>query len=257
MRSDNKPKESHLISRVEDLLRQEKLDYQLSPQFGGVEPDLLVHTPDGGAIVIEAKSWRADKNSLDRAKHQARLYQTAVGANSAFIVVEGLKNSRPGEGVVTIEGLVPALRQAILKPNNRGQPPKVTSSKKTVFAAMPFSADYEDVFFVAMVNAASRAGAVCKRVDKEDFVDDVVQKIEQMIDESDAVIADLSESRPNVLYEAGFARALYIPCVHICSTPIDKLPFDVSHKNTMAYKKGQTTHLRAKLTARLKTVLKG
>jgi hypothetical protein len=250
-----KRQEPHLISEIEDLLRREKLNYQSSPKFGGVEPDFLVRTPKGGAIVIDVKYWNPNKQSIERAKQQARLYQTAVGANSAFVVLDGLKNGRPDEGVITIDELIPALREAILKPSRR-QPPEITSSKKRVFAAMPFSGDYDDVYFVAMVKAAAGARAVCKRVDKEEFVGDIVEKIEQMIRESDAVIVDLSESKPNVLYEAGFARALNIPCVHICSTPIGDLPFDVSHKNTMAYTKGQTTHLRAKLTARLKTVLK-
>ena len=58
---------------------------------------------------------------------------------------------------------------------------------------------------------------------------------------SSAVIADLSESKPNVLYEAGLAHALKRPSVHICSTPIADLPFDVRNWNTIFCRRGQTT----------------
>ena len=44
--------------------------------------------------------------------------------------------------------------------------------------------------------------------------------VRTLIRESSAVICDLSEARPNVLYEAGFAHALDKPTIHICSTPL-------------------------------------
>jgi len=128
--------------------------------------------------------------------------------------------------------------------------------KPTVFAAMPFASEYDDVFFVAMAFAAEQTGTTAKRVDREPFEGDVVDKICQMIRDSVGVIADLSDALPNVMYEVGYAHALERPTIHICSTPLSELPFDVRNWNTLAYKKGQTFGLREKLAERLKAALK-
>jgi hypothetical protein len=124
-----------------------------------------------------------------------------------------------------------------------------------VFAAMPFSPEYDDIFFVAMSYAAKSVGAVCRRVDLEDFGGDIIVEIKRLIDSSIAVIADLSESKPNVLYEVGYAHALDRPTVHICSTPLDGLPFDVRNWNTLQYKRGQTYEFQERLSTRLKVLL--
>lgn len=127
---------------------------------------------------------------------------------------------------------------------------------KRLFAAMPFSPDYDDAFLVGMAGAAKAANAVCERVDHESFSGDVVAEIKKMIRRSAAVIVDLSDNRPNVLYEAGYAEALSIPTIQICSTPLDQLPFDVRNSRTHPYRKGQTHKLARDLARLLKNVLK-
>ena len=69
------------------------------------------------------------------------------------------------------------------------------------------------------------------------------------------IIADISESRPNVLHEVGFAEALKIPVIQICSTPINQLPFNVRNNQTIQYSIGQSARLRKKLEERLKALL--
>lgn len=126
---------------------------------------------------------------------------------------------------------------------------------RTVFVVMPFSPEYEDVYHV-IAGAAAAIGAVCDRVDLAHFSGDVVKEIKSRIRMSIAVIADLSEAKPNVLYEIGFAQALGRPTVHICSTPLNKLPFDVRNWNTLEYSKGQTHKLRDNLVKRLEAITK-
>lgn len=109
-----------------------------------------------------------------------------------------------------------------------------------------------------MTRAAQQVGSVCRRVDQEDFTGDVVSEIERLIRTSEAVIVDLSETKPNVLYEAGYAHALdNKPVVHISSSPLSNLPFDVSHWNTLSYSAGRTYALRAPLTRRLRVAITG
>jgi len=121
---------------------------------------------------------------------------------------------------------------------------------------MPFASAYDDVYFVAMAHAAKAVGATCVRVDREDFEGDVPEKIKRQIEQSAGVIADLSESNPNVLFEVGYAHALGKPVVPICRTPLNDLPFDVRIWNTVKYDAGSTFALRDQLASRLKTALK-
>lgn len=131
----------------------------------------------------------------------------------------------------------------------------LSKGKRTIFVAMPFSPEYEDVYHV-IAGAADTIGAVCDRVDLAEFSGDIVKEIKSRIRASVAVIADLSEAKPNVLYEIGFAQALRRPTVHICSTPLNELPFDVRNWNTLEYAKGQTHKLRENLVKRLEAVTK-
>jgi len=122
---------------------------------------------------------------------------------------------------------------------------------------MPFAPKYDDVFFVAIRGAAKLARGSAKRVDKEDYTGDVVERIRQRIAQASVVVVDLSESRPNVLYEMGFAQASGKPVVPICSTPFDEIPFDVRNLNIIQYESGQTNALRPKLSRRLRVALEG
>jgi nucleoside 2-deoxyribosyltransferase len=120
---------------------------------------------------------------------------------------------------------------------------------------MPFAAEFDDVFLVAMTHAAESIGATCKRVDHEDFSGDIVQEIKSLIQQSAAVIVDLTGARPNVLYELGYAEGLGKPIVNICSSPLAALPFDVRNWNVLAYTAGQTYKLREPLARRLQAVV--
>ena len=120
---------------------------------------------------------------------------------------------------------------------------------------MPFAPAFDDVFFVAKTHAAQEIGAVCKRVDQEDFSGDIVLEIKRLIQSSIAVVADLSGARPNVLYELGYAQGVPRPTVHITSTPTSELPFDVRNWNVLSYVAGQTHKLREPLKKRLQAVL--
>ncbi len=150
-----------------------------------------------------------------------------------IVVLKGLDRGRPAEGVVGEGQLIDSLTVALQsRPSSfadrfssekrvRGASGTGSSTRiltrigpqRTIFAAMPFSGDYDDTYFVAMAHAAHSLGAVCRRIDREDFEGDIVEGIKKLIRESVAVIADLSESKPNVLYETGFAlRSVSLPC---------------------------------------------
>lgn len=93
-------------------------------------------------------------------------------------------------------------------------------------------------------------------MDHAEFSGDIVDEMKKMIKGSIAVIADISEGRANVLYEAGYAHALDKPTVHISWAPVDALPFDVRQWKTIQYNRGQIHQLRPALAKRLQALLR-
>jgi hypothetical protein len=246
--------EKEIEDIIAERLRDAGLKFVTEKAIGGLAPDFIIYAPDGRRFIVEARNWDFPGLTTE-ASRQAQHYQDASGVDGAFVVIPSLKRNLPSKGVVTIDGLVPALQAELQETKTRSRPPEVSKVEKLIFAAMPFAPQYEDVFFVAMSYAAEQVGAVCDRVDRREFQGNVVDEIHRMIRKSVAVIVDLSESKPNVLYEAGYAHALKKPCVHICSTPVEKLPFDVAQWKTSIYQAGQTHKLQKELTQRLKAIL--
>jgi len=248
------PTDKDVEKGVAERLREAGINFETQKAMGGLALDFLVTTPDGRQIIIESRDWDFPGLTTE-ASRQAQQYQQAAKADAAFVVIPGLKRNLPSRGVVTLDGLVSALKAEIDKGKSRTPPQEVTKIEQIVFAAMPFAPQCEDVFSVAMRYAAEQNGAVCERVDRREFQGNVVDEIHRLIRKSVAVFVDLSESKPNVLYEAGFAHALKKPCIHICSTATDKLPFDVAQWKTTQYNLGQTHKLSKELAQRLKAAL--
>lgn len=239
---------------IAERLRAAGLKFATKKAIGGLAPDFIVQAPDGRQFIVEIRHW--DFPGLtSEASRQAQFYQEAGNVDGAFVVIPDLRRNLPAKGVVSAEGLVPALQAELQNKKARAHPFPTSEVERLIFAAMPFAPQYEDVFFVAMSYAAEQVGAVCERVDRREFQGNVVEEIHRLIRKSVAVIIDLSESRPNVLYEAGYAHALKKPCVHICSTPVERLPFDVAQWKTTPYQPGQTHKLKTELTRRLKAIL--
>lgn len=250
-------KEREFEREVTLALQKAGISFQTHVALGGVQPDFVVPTPDGRLVVVEAKAWERSPGFAAHAEEQAEHYRGLAGADAAFVVVKALERSRRSAGVVTIDDLVDALREEFEKGKGKSskRSPPLKPAEQTIFAAMPFAREYEDTFFVAMAPSADSVGAVCRRVDQEEYVGDVVQRIEEMIRNAAAVVADLSEAKPNVFYEAGFAQGLGKPTIAICSTPLKELPFDVNHWNIIEYGRGQTHRLKTTLSRRLKAVV--
>lgn len=246
--------EKEIEDIVAERLREAGLKFVTEKAIGGLAPDFIVYAPDGRQFIVETRRWDFPGLTTE-ASRQAQFYQEAAKVDGAFVVIPGLKRNLPAKGVVSVDGLVPAILAELETAKTHTHPAETTKVERLIFAAMPFAPQYEDVFFVAMSYAAEQVGAVCDRVDRREFQGNVVEEIHRMIRKSVAVIVDLSESKPNVLYEAGYAHALKKPCVHICSTSTEKLPFDVAQWKTTVYQPGQTHKLQKELTQRLKAIL--
>jgi hypothetical protein len=267
-------KSSELELQVARVLRDAGVQFITHPAIGGVQPDFLVQAADGHSYVLEVKGWASDRQHIERAVSQARLFQTATGADGAYVVLADITEGDPKRGFLALHEVAhwaagewsvadgprrmkSHTKRVKVNRQRRRQTVggKGTVSDRIVFAAMPFSREYDDVFFVPMAHAAELVRATCRRVDKEDFEGDIVEEIKRLIRASVAVIADLSDARPNVLYELGYAHALRKPTVPICCSPLNDLPFDVRNWNVLEYARGRTHQLREALARRLKAAI--
>jgi len=126
----------------------------------------------------------------------------------------------------------------------------------TVFAAMPFHPDFDDVFFVAIRAAVRAVGGTAVRVDRLMHGGDAVTTTHEQLRGCSAVIADVSTNEPDVLYELGIAHGLGKPSVQICRTRYADLPFMVRNRETLLYEAGRTHALGQQLAVYLDSVLR-
>src|ERR1044071_398773 len=104
------PKESdtELEEIIAERLRGAGLKFATERAVGGLAPDFIVYAPDGRQFIVQTRDWDFPGLTME-ASRQAQHYQDAAKADGAFIVIPGLKRNLPSKGVVTVEGLIPAL----------------------------------------------------------------------------------------------------------------------------------------------------
>ena len=78
------------------------------------------------------------------------------------------------------------------------------------------------------------------RVDKLDAPNHITTDIINYLVKADLVIADLSDSNPNVYYEVGIRHARGLPCIMLSNWE-PKPPFDVSGTNIIQYEAASPT----------------
>jgi hypothetical protein len=253
-------------------LAEAGVEFQLNPTIRGLRPDFLIEA-DGKRTVVEAKSWNNPSPKAIRiAIKQAQYYQMAAKADEFFVVIQGLKHSRPSKRILTENDLIARLKPekkrreaterilSILKAlvEQKGRADRVgkkSRKERTIFASMPFQEKYMDTYFNAIVAAAKSVDALPDRADYDEYSGDIVQHIQRQIRDSVAIVADLSEARPNVLYEIGYAAAIDKKVIQISSSSLTNLPLSVRNNNTIPYSIGNTHRLKSRLKSRLKKVL--
>lgn len=223
--------------------------------FRGLHPDVVVVGSDGKVVTLNIKAVAPTRPSVARAA-QALVMHRQLGAQDAFAVYPQRPTGPATHGLVGVADVLPAVEEALASRSaHSGARPTVTPVGRTVFVAMPFAPHYDDVFYFGMRAAAESAKITTVRVDHEAFSGDVVGEIRQLLRSSSGVIADVSESRPNVLYELGYGHALGKPTIQICNTPLSEIPFDIRNDKTIGYERGRTKPLQRQLAEWLETVL--
>jgi hypothetical protein len=107
--------------------------------------------------------------------------------------------------------------------------------KKSVFVAMPFAEDFEDVYQFGIYATIRKCGYICEKVDESMFAGSIVDRIMDGIRQAQFVIADLTLEKPNVYLEVGYAWGMN-KSVILLAREGQRLHFDLSHHKCLFYK---------------------
>lgn len=134
-----------------------------------------------------------------------------------------------------------------LEENRLLKAPAFPFQKGYSFIMMPIREDdhgNEDVH-QAIIRACRKHKVKAERVDNIQFTGQITEKILGSIAMSEFVVADISDERPNVYYEVGYADALNKPIILLAKHGTD-LHFDLQGMNVLFYK--GITHLESELS---------
>jgi hypothetical protein len=126
----------------------------------------------------------------------------------------------------------PVHRPAVEPANPLNSP----TSKKRIFVAMPYSDEFDNVYEFGIYPAVRNCGFICEKVDETHFTGDILARITQGIETASVVIADLTQARPNVYLEVGYAWGQGTPVIFLARKD-EKLHFDVSTHRCIYYGK--------------------
>ncbi|MCA9130202.1 MAG: hypothetical protein KDB22_24110 [Planctomycetales bacterium] len=114
-------------------------------------------------------------------------------------------------------------------------PAAETATKKSVFVAMPFVDEFEDVYQFGIYSTIRRCGYICEKVDESLFAGSIIDRIMDGINGAEFIVADLTLEKPNVYLEVGYAWGMNKPVILIAREG-QRLHFDLSHHKCIFYK---------------------
>ena len=108
------------------------------------------------------------------------------------------------------------------------------TQKPTAFVIMPFGEGFDQIYNLFLVETLSEAGYEVLRADDIRGCQNILKDIVHGIDASQLVVADLTDSNPNVYYELGLAHALGKPAL-LLTQDVNELPFDLRSYRVLPY----------------------
>ena len=119
---------------------------------------------------------------------------------------------------------------------------------------MSFDKSHRELYDECLKPVIEKSGFAVDRGDELLSSGAVLSQIEDAINHSDVVLAELSESNMNVYFEVGYARALHKPLVLVAKRGV-QLPFDVGGLRVLYYDDSVSgyRHLRDGLEKFLRT----
>ena len=110
----------------------------------------------------------------------------------------------------------------------------MATSKPTAFVLMPFAPDFNDIYARFFRPVLEDNGFEVRRADDLQSRQNILRAIVDGIATSDLIVADLTNTNPNVSYELGLAHALRKPVILVTQN-IDEIPFDLKPYSHLEY----------------------
>jgi hypothetical protein len=130
----------------------------------------------------------------------------------------------------------------------------INTESAQCFVAMSFERGLTTAWTNGFDPAIRAAGYIPLRIDTTEFVGGISDQIIAEIRRSRFVVADYTQQRNRVYFEAGFALGLGLVVIPTCrDDEIDKLHFDIRHLNTLTWARPED--LAMKLSQRIKAVI--
>ncbi len=111
---------------------------------------------------------------------------------------------------------------------------RIDPLKPKIFVIMQFTTPFNELYTDVILPVGNDLGFQVIRADETFGPGIIIADIERQINESTAVIADITPNNPNVYWEVGYSHALKKPTILIAEGGTD-LPFDVSPFRTLFY----------------------
>lgn len=108
------------------------------------------------------------------------------------------------------------------------------SQTRDAFVLIPFNKEFDAIYERSIKRICEEAGFEVNKADTTDNHGNILRDIIEGIDNADILIVDLTNSKPNVFYEAGIADGLGVPTVLI-TQDIESVPFDLDGYNMIEY----------------------
>ncbi len=132
------------------------------------------------------------------------------------------------------------------------QKPNRESDK--AFVALWFNPEMDGPYEQGIEPAIKECGYRSIRVDQQEFLGDIVDRIRAEIRESRFVVADVTGQRNGVYFEGDYAMGLGLPVVWLCrEDEVPKLHFDTRQLNHIAWK--HPDQLKQKLALRIRATI--
>jgi hypothetical protein len=122
------------------------------------------------------------------------------------------------------------------------------------FVIMPFDPEFDDVYVAiktSVASATSPNACRCFRLDEAQPAGRITERPLKELRAASLCVADLTGTKPNVMWEVGYAMALGCPTIVVTQATAD-LPFDIRDPQTIEYDRKR---LGTTLSQRLRQVV--
>lgn len=106
--------------------------------------------------------------------------------------------------------------------------------RPVAFVLMPFASEFEHVYKHLIRPALEAASYDVKRADSDFHQQNILRDVVNGINGAALIVADLTSSNPNVMYEIGLCHGLRKPVVLIAES-IEEVPFDLRPYRILTY----------------------